>query len=91
MYFLIPIIDFAIFDKNDNIIRLIEFDGEQHYEQNIKKSGWNTYEKYQYTLNNDKAKNELAKLNNIPLIRIPYWERDNITLELLMGNKYLIL
>lgn len=25
-----------------------------------------------------------------PLIRIPYWERDNITLEMILGNKYLI-
>ena len=83
--------DFAIFDKNNNIIRLIEFDGEQHYKQNIKNSGWNTYENYQYTLNNDKIKNELAKQNNIPLVRIPYWERDNLTLELLMSDKYLIL
>ena len=82
--------DFAIFDKNNNIVRLIEFDGEQHYEQNIKNSGWNTYEKYEYTLQNDKQKNQIAKNNQIPLIRIPYWERDNITLELLMGNKYLI-
>ena len=83
--------DFAILDKDNNVTRLIEFDGEQHYEQNIKNSGWNTYEKYQHTLENDKAKNILAKQNNIPLVRIPYWERDNLTLELLMSDKYLIL
>ena len=81
--------DFAIF-QNGQIIRLIEFDGEQHYEQNIKNSGWNTYQKYEYTLQNDKAKNQLAKDKRIPLIRIPYWERDNLTLEILMGDKYLI-
>ena len=82
--------DFAIFNEQDNIVRLIEFDGEQHYENNIKNSGWNTYEKYEYTLNNDIQKNLLAKEKNIPLIRIPYWERDNITLDLIMGNKYMI-
>lgn len=82
--------DFAIFDKNNKLIRLIEFDGEQHYQKGIKNSGWNTYQKYEYTLQNDKAKNQLAKDNNIPLIRIPYWERDNITLDLLFGNQYLI-
>ena len=32
----------------------------------------------------------MAKENNIPLIRIPYWKRDNINLELLFSNKYLI-
>jgi hypothetical protein len=82
--------DFAIFSDNGEIIRLIEFDGEQHYEKNIKNSGWNTYEKYQNTLQNDLKKNELAKEKNIPLIRIPYWERDNITFDLLFTDKYLI-
>lgn len=82
--------DFALLDKDNNIYRLIEFDGEQHYEQNIKNSGWNTYEKYQYTLKNDLKKNQIAKDNNIPLVRIPYWERNNITLKLLLEDKYLI-
>ena len=82
--------DFAILNEAKEVIRLIEFDGEQHYENNIKNNGWNTYQKYQYTLERDKIKNDLAKQNNIPLIRIPYWERDNITLELLFSNKYLI-
>ena len=82
--------DFALLDKDNNIYRLIEFDGEQHYEQNIKNSGWNTYEKYQYTLKNDLKKNQIAKDNNIPLVRIPYWERYNITLKLLLEDKYLI-
>jgi hypothetical protein len=82
--------DFALLNKNNKIIRLIEFDGEQHYLENIKNSGWNTYEKYEYTLQNDLEKNKIAKNNNIPLIRIPYWERDNITLSMLMSNKYLI-
>lgn len=82
--------DFALLNDNDEIIRLIEFDGEQHYEENIKNSGWNTYQKYEYTLKNDLNKNKLAKEKNIPLIRIPYWERDNINLSLIMGDKYLI-
>ena len=82
--------DFALLDKNNNIIKLIEFDGEQHYENNVKNSGWNTYEKYEYTLQNDLKKNKLAKEKQIPLIRIPYWERNNISLDLIMSNKYLV-
>ena len=82
--------DFAIFDDNYNLIRLIEFDGEQHYKCNIKNNGWNTYQKYEYTFNNDKEKNKIAKQYQIPLVRIPYWERDTITLELLLSDKYLI-
>lgn len=82
--------DFALFDSVNQICRLIEFDGEQHYENNIKNSGWNTYQKYEYTYQNDQKKNKIAKDNNIPLVRIPYWERDNITLEMLLGDQYLI-
>lgn len=82
--------DFAIFDDGNNVVRLVEFDGEQHYEANIKNSGWNTYQKYEYTYQNDINKNTLAKQLNIPLVRIPYWERDNITLDKIFGDKYLI-
>lgn len=38
----------------------------------------------------DGLKNDYAKNHNIDLIRIPYQERDNITLDLILGNKYLI-
>lgn len=34
--------------------------------------------------------NEYALLHNIPLIRIPYKEHDNITLEMIMKDKYLV-
>lgn len=83
--------DFALLDENKKVIRLIEFDGEQHYESNVKNSGWNTYQKYENTLKNDLEKNKLAKEKNIPLVRIPYWERDNINLSLILSDKYLIL
>lgn len=82
--------DFAILNNEHQIIRLIEFDGEQHYLEGVKNSGWNTMDKYLYTEEKDIKKNNLAKQYNIPLIRIPYWERDNLTLELLFDDKYLI-
>lgn len=63
--------------------RLIEFDGEQHYRD----TGWGpTYEVQQ----RDKLKNDYAKSHKIPLVRIPYQERDTLTLDLLLGDKYLI-
>lgn len=34
----------------------------------------------------DHRKNQWCLSHNIPLVRIPYWERDNITLEMLMGD-----
>ena len=75
--------DCAILDDNNNLIRLVEFDGEQHYEES------NFYD-YQTTHHNDLLKNQYCKENNIPLVRIPYWERNNNTLDLILGDKYLI-
>ena len=69
--------------------RLIEFDGEQHFKYRDN-SRWNTKENFEKTQERDKIKNEYAKSHNIKLIRIPYWERDNITLEMLLGDQYLI-
>lgn len=75
--------DFAIFDKNNNLIRLIEFDGNQHYDKN------NSFYS-ESTKKHDLMKNEYAKKNNIPLVRIPYKERDNINLDIILGDKYLL-
>lgn len=82
--------DFAILDKNQKVIRLIQFDGQQHYKQNIKNSGWNTIQHYQKVVQSDKNKNLLAKENNIPLIRIPYWERENLNIQMLLKDYYLV-
>lgn len=77
--------DFALLNENNEIIRLIEFDGEQHYKQ----SKWGR-DKLERTQNSDHIKNSYALNNNIPLVRIPYWELNNINLEMLLSNKYLI-
>lgn len=37
-----------------------------------------------------KFKNEWAAAHNIPLVRIPYTERDNITLDMLLGDRFLV-
>jgi Zn ribbon nucleic-acid-binding protein len=66
--------DFAIF-KNNNLKALIEYDGELHY----KTARWsNANERLEDTKLSDKIKNDYCNTNNIPLIRIPYWEYDNI-------------
>lgn len=79
--------DFAII-QNDKPVRLIEFDGQQHF--NDLKGLWNSKESLQDIQKRDKQKNQWAKQHNIPLVRIPYTERDNITLDLILGDKYLI-
>ena len=73
--------DFALV-FNGEIIRLIEFDGEQHF---IEIPRWESLETIQ---RRDQVKNEYALSHNIPLVRIPYWERDNITLEMILGSTY---
>lgn len=50
---------------------LIEFDGIQHYED----LGWGTTET---TKKHDIIKNEWAEANDYKLLRIPYWELENI-------------
>lgn len=75
-----PRYDFYLPDYN----RLIEFDGEQHF----KNKGWNRDLSQQKE--RDAIKNNYALFHNISLVRIPYWERDNITLDLILGDKYLL-
>ncbi|WP_142415403.1 hypothetical protein [Hathewaya massiliensis] len=67
--------DFAIFDNKNNLKYLIEYDGELHY----KKGRWNEGKsKLLQIKKTEKIKNEYCKKHNIKLIRIPYWEFDNI-------------
>lgn len=51
---------------------IIEFDGKHHYEP--------TYgeEHHMSTVKHDKIKNQYCEDNNINLLRIPYWEGNNI-------------
>lgn len=67
--------------------RLIEFDGQQHYQESF----WGKEEGYtlEFRQKRDKIKNQYAKKNNITLIRIPYWEIKTLTLESLLGDKYI--
>ena len=62
---------------------MIEFDGEQHFENSH--SGWHTADLMQ----RDKIKNKYALDNKIPLIRIPYY-KTNITEKDLFGEKFLV-
>jgi ssDNA-binding Zn-finger/Zn-ribbon topoisomerase 1 len=71
--------DFAIFDDNDKLSFLVEYDGELHY----KVARWSKdKKKMEKKLKDcqlrDAIKNEYCKNNNIPLLRIPYWDFENI-------------
>ena len=58
----------------------IEFDGSQHFNHH-KFVGWFSEESLKITRNRDLFKNQYCFKHDIPLIRIPYWEKDNITIE----------
>lgn len=64
--------DFSILDAKNKPKINLEFDGEFHFRKFYEEQD---LEKQQY---HDKLKNEYCIKHNIPLIRIPYWERDNI-------------
>lgn len=53
---------------------ILEFDGEQHFYP-VEYFGEEAHFK---TVENDCIKNQYCIDNNIPLLRIPYWEFDNI-------------
>lgn len=80
--------DFYITDKK----YLIEFDGKQHFSFVSLTNGQNTKENYLKTKINDERKNQQCKKNNIKLIRIPYTEIKNLTIQDLIPetSKYLI-
>ena len=67
--------DCAILSNENNLIALIEYDGELHYfavdyfggEANLK-----------ITKKRDRIKNKYCKQNKIPLLRIPYWDFNRI-------------
>lgn len=60
--------DFALFDKENNLLGLIEFDGLQH----IKETNGYFGESLKEIQKRDKLKNNYCKKNKILLFRIPY-------------------
>lgn len=79
--------DFILLQNGNKPYRLIEFDGLQH-DLPVKYFGGE--EKFLKQKENDRRKNVYAQSHNIPLVRIPYSKRDTMTLNDLIGDKYLI-
>ena len=67
--------DFAIFDTNDNLICLYEYDGIQHFKPFDYYGGVDTFNLIKIR---DNIKNTYCMDNNIKLIRIPYTQINNI-------------
>lgn len=67
--------DFAILNSRNMIECLIEFDGEQHYRPVNMWKGESGFKRQQL---NDQIKNRYCEEKRIPLLRIPYWEINNV-------------
>lgn len=69
--------DFAILNKENSLVGLIEVDGEQHYRAtnmgNTKMSEADIQENFNKRKRYDKIKNDYCINNKIKLIRVPYW------------------
>lgn len=68
---------FDAFDIDNNIG--FEYNGEQHYYPiKMKSKTYDSQKQFELTQQRDKSKIEYCQKHNIPLIIVPYWERDNI-------------
>lgn len=78
--------DFAIFNKDNQLIQLIEYDGRQHFEYS---KNWNqTKEEFEILKENDKRKNEYCKEKQIKLVRVNFLDYNNLDLKLLELEEY---
>lgn len=76
--------DFAIFDDNDELEFLIEYQGIQHYLPKSKFGGMSGLRKQQF---NDMQKRRYCTEHNIILIEIPYTDEGRVNYDYIM-NKY---
>ncbi|MCK9330288.1 MAG: hypothetical protein M0Q94_10480 [Candidatus Cloacimonetes bacterium] len=77
--------DFAIFDDDNNLKYLIEYNGIQHYKPVEIFGGIEAFKKQCV---NDQIKLDYCKMSNINLIIIPYWDFKNI--ETILENKLIL-
>lgn len=75
---------YARFDFYVNNSYLIEYDGIQHFVQG--QGVYDNIDKFKRTQYHDQVKNNYCLERNIPLIRIPYTELNNLTIEMLQPS-----
>lgn len=78
--------DFAIFFDDKSLNFLLEYDGEFHFREYYMGKKRRTLEESQ---RNDEIKNKYCEDNNIKLLRIPYWDKNNI--EKILNKEFLSL
>lgn len=73
--------DFAVFDDDNDLDFLIEYQGAQHYVPKSKFGGMSGLRKQQY---NDMKKREYCQKHDIRLIEIPYVDEGRINYDYIM-------
>lgn len=76
--------DFIVYDDNNRIVCAIEADGKQHFQ--FTRYFHKTILDFKKTQEYDRKKNSYCLAKGIPLIRIPYWDYDNLTLKSILTN-----
>ena len=74
--------DFAVFDDNNELEFLIQYQGIQHYKAKSVFGGASGLRKQQYY---DMLKRQYCKKHNIKLILIPYWDEYNIDYDYIIN------
>ena len=74
--------DFAVFDDNDELQFLIEYQGIQHYKPKSIFGGMSGLRKQQFY---DMQKRQYCKKHNIKLVIIPYWDQNKINYDYIMN------
>lgn len=75
--------DFGVYQKN-KLVFLIEADGEQHFRHVTRFH--KTVVEFHQAQERDRRKNSYCLAKGIPLIRVPYWDYDKLTLQSLLTN-----
>lgn len=75
--------DFAILNTDNNLMALIEYDGEQHF-NSVEK--WGGEEKLKIQQERDARKNKYCQEHGIPLLRIPYTDFNKITIDYILDK-----
>ena len=73
--------DFVVFDYDNNIDFIIEYQGRQHYEASSKFGGKRGLYQQQH---NDNKKRRFCALHDFTLIEIPYTEENLISYDYIM-------
>ena len=77
--------DFVVFDDDNNIDFIIEYQGKQHYEPSAKFGGKKGFYQQQF---NDNKKRRFCALHGFKLIEIPYTDEYLINYDYIMEKAY---